>query len=197
MTEQEVSTRQAILVAAIDSIEAHGLEQVTTRMIAERAGTNVASINYHFRTKDRLIEEALMTTITHMLEDVILTLDDPALSFREALTAVLFYLIAGGSEWPGITTAHLYSIVVAKTYDSPSAKTILRVFDRLHERARDSLPDEDPQHLRLLLADIFSIVLFGQLAPGFFTLADRYQPKDEQRCRQLAEHYAALFYARL
>jgi TetR/AcrR family transcriptional regulator, regulator of cefoperazone and chloramphenicol sensitivity len=197
MTEQEVSTRQAILLAAIDSIEQHGLEQVTTRMIAERAGTNVASINYHFRTKDRLIEEALTTTVAHMLEDVLLAIEDRSLPFRQALCHVLTYLITGGAQWPGITTAHLYSVVVAKEYDSASAATILQAFDGLHDRAAAAFPGEDPQFLRLVLADVFGAVMFGMLAPGFFRLADGFRPEDEARCRRLAEHYTDLFHALL
>ena len=197
MTDQETSTRQTILLAAIDCIEKHGLDQVTTRMISDCAGTNVASINYHFRTKDQLIEEALRTTITHMLEDVVLTIEDGSLPFRQALGDILYYLIAGGAAWPGITTAHLYSIVVAKAYDSTSATMLMQVFDRLHERATDELGDQDPEHLRLALADVFSTVMFGMLAPDFFQLADRYQPKDEERFRRLAGHYTDLFYALL
>jgi AcrR family transcriptional regulator len=197
MTDQEISTRQTILLAAIDCIEKHGLDQVTTRMISECAGTNVASINYHFRTKDQLIEEALKTTVTHMLEDAVLAIEDRSLPFRQVLRNILYYLIAGGAEWPGITTAHLYSIVVAKAYDSISATMIKQVFDRLHERATEELDDQDPEQLRLALADVFSTVMFGMLAPDFFRLADRYQPKDEERFRRLADHYTELFYALL
>ena len=197
MTEQEISTRRAILLATIDCIEEHGLEQVTTRMIAEAAGANVASINYYFRTKDRLIEEALELTITHMLEDVMVSIEDRSLPFRQTLHDVLYYLIAGGAAWPGISSAHFYSIVVENDYDSISARSIREAFDGLHERAQDALSDRDPEYLRLLLADVLSAVTFNVLAPRFFDLEERYQPKDVAHCRRLAQHYTEIFYALL
>jgi len=197
MTKKGVPTREAILLATIDCIEEHGLEKVTTRMIAERAGANVASINYYFRTKGHLIEEALTLTVTHMLEDVMVTIEDRTLSFQQVLRDVLFYLIKGGAEWPGISSAHLYSVIVENDYDSVSAKTILQAFDRLHERAQSELPDQAPEYLRLLLADIFAAVMFKMPAQGFFKLDESYQPEDEARCRRLADHYVEIFYALL
>lgn len=195
--DRQISTREAILLATIDCIEEHGLEQVTTRMIAEKAGANIASINYYFRSKHRLIDEVLHMTVTHMLEDVIVTIEDLTLSFREVLRGVLFYLIHGGLTYPRLTTAHLYSAVVENDYASVSAEAIRQAFERLVERAQASLPDEDPAYVRLLLSDIFSIVMFRTLAPGFFRVDGAYRPEDEARCRRLAEHYTELFYGRL
>lgn len=197
MSDGELSTREALLLAAIDCIEAHGLDRVTTRMIAECAGANIASINYHFRSKQRLIEEALTTTVTHMLEDVRLTIDDASLPFRETLRDVLYYLIAGGLTWPGITRAHLYRVAVENDYASVSAEAILEAFDWLHARAVAALPDEDPARLRLLLSDLLAAVMLKMLAPGFFALDERYRPEDEARCRRLAAHYTHVFYAAL
>jgi AcrR family transcriptional regulator len=197
MIDKEISTRQAILLATIDCIEEHGLEQLTTRMIAEKADANIAAINYYFRTKDQLVEEALQMTITHMLEDVMATLQDESLPFRKALEDVFYYLIEGGRQWPGITTAHLYSVVVEKEYHTVSAGYLLQAFNRLLERARQSLPGQDAGRMRLLLADIFSAVMFSMLTPGFFDLDARYRPESEASCRRLAEHYAGMFYALL
>lgn len=197
MTEEELATNEALVRAAIDCIEEHGLDRVTTRLIAERAGTNIASINYYFRTKDRLIEEAMAVTVTHMLEDVRLTLDDAARPFRETLHDVLYYLIVGRLMWPGVTRAHLYRVVVENDYTSVSAQAILETFDGLHARAVAGLPEHDPGRLRLLLSDVLAAVMLKMLAPGFFGLADRYRPEDEARCRRLADHYTVLFYIAL
>jgi hypothetical protein len=131
------------------------------------------------------------------LKDVIVTIEDQELTFRQALSDVFYYLIEGGMTWPGISTAHLYSVVVEKEYQSISAKTILQAFDRLHERAQGAFPDQAPKRLRLLLANCFSTVMFNMLAPRFFGLDEAYQPEDQDRCRGLAEHYTELFFALL
>lgn len=55
----QVSNRQALLEGALRCIEERGYGEVTTRDIAQAAKANVASITYHFGSKDALIAEAL------------------------------------------------------------------------------------------------------------------------------------------
>jgi AcrR family transcriptional regulator len=52
-------TRQALLRAAGAVFAEHGFRDATVREICERAGANVASINYHFGDKERLYFEVL------------------------------------------------------------------------------------------------------------------------------------------
>ena len=144
MTEKENSTQEAILLATIDCIDEYGIEHLTTRMIAEKAGANIASINYYFRTKEILVNKALEITIIHMLEDVIETIEDTALPFRQTLKDVFFYLIEGGRKFPGITTAHLYSLVVEKDFQSISSRSFREAFDRILGRAIENFPTQDP-----------------------------------------------------
>jgi AcrR family transcriptional regulator len=55
----QVSNRQALLNGALRCIEEHGYGDVSTRDIARKAHANVASIKYHFGSKDALVAEAL------------------------------------------------------------------------------------------------------------------------------------------
>lgn len=50
-------TRDAIRAAAEDLYAEHGINGVTTRALAERAGVNMAAVNYHFGNKDSLTLE--------------------------------------------------------------------------------------------------------------------------------------------
>ena len=43
----KIPPRQLILEAVVTCIEKYGIDKLTTRRIAEAAGTNVASINYY------------------------------------------------------------------------------------------------------------------------------------------------------
>jgi AcrR family transcriptional regulator len=51
--------RQRLLDAAEELFAARGYEGASVRDICERAGMNVAAVNYHFRDKERLYVEAL------------------------------------------------------------------------------------------------------------------------------------------
>lgn len=53
------STKNKILDATLDIISNHGFQNVTIRKIALAANVNIAAINYHFGSKDNVINEAL------------------------------------------------------------------------------------------------------------------------------------------
>lgn len=53
------STKDRIISATLDIIAAEGFQNVTIRKIAAMAGVNVAAVNYHFGSKDMVINEAL------------------------------------------------------------------------------------------------------------------------------------------
>ena len=195
MTEKEQSTQEAILLATINCINENGIEHLTTRKIAERAGANIASINYYFRTKEQLVNQALKITINHMLEDVIATIDDEDLPFKQKLTDIFYYLISGARNNPGITTAHLYSLVVEKDYQSVSARSFLAAFENIRERLLNHFPQKDPAKLSVVLSTIFSAIMFMMLTPDFFPMDERYQNSDDEHCRNLAEHFTDMFYA--
>ncbi len=49
-------TKEKILEATRELLKSEGAEGITTRKIAELAGTNIASVNYYFGSKDNLIQ---------------------------------------------------------------------------------------------------------------------------------------------
>lgn len=54
------ATREQIIAVTLTAIQKEGLSAITIRQIAERAGVNVAAVNYHFGSKDALINEVLV-----------------------------------------------------------------------------------------------------------------------------------------
>jgi DNA-binding transcriptional regulator YbjK len=55
----QLSPEERIRLAALECIEELGLKEATVRAIAAKANMNPAAVNYYFRSKDRLVEEAL------------------------------------------------------------------------------------------------------------------------------------------
>jgi TetR/AcrR family transcriptional regulator, regulator of cefoperazone and chloramphenicol sensitivity len=194
MAEKEPSTQEAILLATIDCINESGIEHLTTRMIAEKAGANIAAINYYFRTKEVLVNQALEITIKHMLEDVNETINDKDMEFREILKDVIYYMISGASVNMGITSAHLYRLVIDKDYDSISAVSFLSAFNNLLVRAEENFPDRGPDELRKVLASIFSSIMFMMLTPFFFQLKEE-KLTERTFHLEIADHFTEMFYA--
>lgn len=59
-------TRDRILDAAEALFVEHGFEATTMRMITSRAGANIAAVNYHFGSKDALIQEVFKRRLTEL-----------------------------------------------------------------------------------------------------------------------------------
>ncbi|HEX7338699.1 MAG TPA: TetR/AcrR family transcriptional regulator [Rhodanobacteraceae bacterium] len=57
MTDSPFSTKQRILDAAEELFARHGFTGASLRQVTSRAKVNLAAVNYHFGSKDRLIEE--------------------------------------------------------------------------------------------------------------------------------------------
>lgn len=60
MSEPEPDAKERILQVTMDILnEVDDPSRITVRQIAERAGVGIGSINYHFQSKDNLLNEAV------------------------------------------------------------------------------------------------------------------------------------------
>jgi AcrR family transcriptional regulator len=64
------SHREQILEGAIECVQTRGVAATTTRDIAAAAGASLASIPYHFGSKDALMDQALLEAIRRYSEHV-------------------------------------------------------------------------------------------------------------------------------
>lgn len=71
----ETDTRSRILDAAEALFMAHGLEATTLRQITTVAKANLAAVNYHFGSKDALIEAVFRRRINVLNEECLQALD--------------------------------------------------------------------------------------------------------------------------
>jgi AcrR family transcriptional regulator len=62
------SHREQILEGAIECVQTRGVAATTTRDIAAEAGASLASIPYHFGSKDALMDQALLQAIRRYSE---------------------------------------------------------------------------------------------------------------------------------
>lgn len=61
-----LTTKQKIIKVTMDIIAEEGFHNITIRKIASRADVNVAAVNYHFGSKDGVIDAALATVTDEM-----------------------------------------------------------------------------------------------------------------------------------
>lgn len=83
------SNRQQLLEGTLRSLERLPPERVTARVIADESGANLASIAYHFGSKDNLVVEAVILGLDRWLTEIEAEMGDvasasPARRFRSA-----------------------------------------------------------------------------------------------------------------
>ncbi|HYY29329.1 MAG TPA: CerR family C-terminal domain-containing protein [Chthoniobacterales bacterium] len=89
----EENTRGKILSAAGDVFAEHGFEGATIRAITERAGVNIAAVNYHFRDKSELYTRVVLDACS--LPAAWRSAADAASSPDERLRRLIYYFLRG------------------------------------------------------------------------------------------------------
>ena len=89
MSDSPLNAKERILQAAIELLAE--FETITVRQIAERAEVGIGSINYHFQSKDNLLNEAVGRMMGDQaarwyepLEEALISLS-PSSSFKSPL----------------------------------------------------------------------------------------------------------------
>ena len=87
------SNRSRLIEGTLRCLERLPPDRITARAIAAEAGANIASITYHFGSKDNLVTAAVIEGLDRWLADIAARLDDlasqtPATRFRHAAAAI-------------------------------------------------------------------------------------------------------------
>ncbi|GAA5484084.1 TetR/AcrR family transcriptional regulator [Haloferula sargassicola] len=67
--ESGIATRQRLLEAAQELFALHGFDKVAVREVTEKAGANVAAVNYHFGSREGLVEKVIERYLTPINEE--------------------------------------------------------------------------------------------------------------------------------
>lgn len=159
------ATRQHILEATISTIEKLGVQNVTTRAIAQEAGVNNAALHYYYGTKERLVNEALALTLDHMMMDTNEILSGPG-DITGRLHALFDYLIEGIMHYPNLIRAHLTGSLMEGLADTPFGRSWQAWMERACQELDDALPLERQIRLRYTLHAAFSGMLIAGLMQG-------------------------------
>ena len=148
-------------------LKKNGIAGTTNRQIARIAGVNNAAINYYFRSKDVLIQRCMEITLKNAF-DLSEMPPMPGLSAKDRCITILLDLIQGGLNYPGITRAHFYNILVEGQPDPLLEERLNRFIEDLADDLRGRECKLAPSELKLSLIQIVSVVILEILAPRLF-----------------------------
>lgn len=166
MASEEI--KQKIIFVTIECIENDGYENVTIRKIAEKAGVNVAAVNYHFGSKEQLLKLAMLATLNESFVNNIndyeeLWQDDT----KQALRLFLIETLKGAISYPNITKSHFASIFSKNDYSTDSIKLFTDFMGKFHELIKPILKQNDEKS-KFSTAQLFSTILLAGMMPDLF-----------------------------
>lgn len=158
--DNEQNTKDLILKTTIELINSEGFDSITIRRIATLANVNVASINYHFKSKDNLINEALKI-ITSTFRHAFVILSEDSSNPREQLESFVKKYIKIAFDYPKImkqVLSHgIFSFPVQQEYIS-FFKDL--GFDKLKEIISRITGEKDDKKLTLKVLQLLGSILF-------------------------------------
>lgn len=108
------SNREALIAGTLRCLELLPSEQVTARAIAAESGANLASIGYHFGSKDRLLTEAVVAGLDGWLEQISARLEEAARDRSAAgMGALLRALEESRPRSPGLARTFVAAVARA------------------------------------------------------------------------------------
>jgi AcrR family transcriptional regulator len=118
------SNRSELIEGTLRCLERLPPAQVTARAIAAESGANLASIAYHFGSKDELVTEAVILGLDRWLEQVAAALEGladeaPAVRYRRAAEAIE----ATRREHEGL--ARSFAGAIARAQHEPRVRALL------------------------------------------------------------------------
>jgi AcrR family transcriptional regulator len=169
---QETDDVKARIVAAtIACIATRGLEGLSVRAIVEQAGVNVAAINYHFGTKEKLVQIALEATLHEGLVKTLPELDEAIAAadgdIRAALGPFLVELFTNSMAHPGVTAAHFNGVLRSQDYGGVITRA-QGFFEGVYQRIRPAFEGRSDAEARASTAQILMAFNLLSLAPKLF-----------------------------
>lgn len=172
-------TRREILAAASEAFAAAGYVGATTRAVASRAGVNVATLHYHFGSKEGLYRAVLEAAGRGTLPDL------PPGDAPETVARVVEALFRFAEERPGLARlALLDALAGPEGGPGPGEERVAWVAEALRPHL-DGVPVADVARSIVVLVD--AVQATGRshaIAPGEAAAAGEAAPLPPERVKQ-------------
>jgi len=152
-------TKEKILQTTLQIISTEGIKGITIRKIAKISGVNVASINYHFKSKENLITESLKL-FGKKMETIITELDTLPLSPKEKLKHFLLSFSDSQIKYPGFMQSQIERISHGKEMTPKAVENTKLGRKILLKLLKAITKEESEEKLSIILFQLMSGIIF-------------------------------------
>jgi len=200
-------TRTRILDAAEELFMQHGFEGTSMRLLTAKAGVNLAAVNYHFGSKDALIEAVFRRRLDPMNAARIAELDKLEAEQRApSPEAIIRAFITPGLKLmeDGRTGGRNFTRLLGRTYTEPN-KTLRQLIGQMYAPAMQrykaalerALPQMPREELVWRMHFMFGTLAYTLAATDTVQLIAGCKPEDRYDAQLLEERLTAFLAAGL
>ena len=200
-------TRTRILDAAEELFMQHGFEGTSMRQLTARAGVNLAAVNYHFGSKDALIEAVFKRRLDPMNAERVAALDalekdGPALASVDIIRAFVVPSLRLIEDAKG--GGRNFIRLLGRTYTEP-AKAVRALIGQMYAPTMErytralerALPQMPPDELVWRMHFMFGTLAYTLAATDTVQLIAGCKPEDRYDARLLEERLTVFLAAGL
>lgn len=188
----ELSTKQKIVLAALECIEKEGINSVTIRSIAKEADVNSAAINYYFGSKEKLIEEAFEHIQKDFMMDFIEIINSDK-DLRTIVEELLLYVIQGTVKYPNIVRAVLYEPFINYNNNNIFVGKINALCQELYNKISSQHTDCEEKKYKISIVQLIASSIFLGIFPSIFKDFSGIDLRDEEVMKDYIKKLADIF----
>lgn len=162
----EKTTKERILETMLILIGEDGLQKITVRHLAEKAGVNVAAINYHFGSKEKLVETALAFFGTK-LESTFLMLESADMDDKEKIKGAVKNFFTLLAAYPGFIKSLLFYSMKKKNLKTLPYTQVKRGQELLIKVLKRIYNTSSEEEVRIKLFQLISALVLPSLLEDF------------------------------
>ncbi|AOM10715.1 TetR/AcrR family transcriptional regulator [Bacillus thuringiensis] len=187
---ENVSTKEKILNTTLELIRKEGFEKVTIRKIAKLLDINIALVNYHFGSKEKLISEAIRVLLISF-QDTFSILDNITVPAKERLKIFLLDYVLVIRQYPELVRKIIAMGTTVFTSQYEYGDFLKRLgFSKVENILSEITNETDQEILMMMTVQIFgSIFLPTLMMPILESGADIKVPSVEKQIDFLFERY--------
>ncbi|AJQ58767.1 TetR/AcrR family transcriptional regulator [Bacillus thuringiensis] len=187
---ENVSTKEKILNTTLELIKKEGFEKVTIRKIAALSDVNIALVNYHFGSKEKLISETIRVLLISF-QGTFSILDNITVPAKERLKIFLLDYVLVIRQYPELVRKIIAMGTTAFTSQYEYGDFLKRLgFSKVKNILSEITNETDQEILMMMTVQIFgSIFLPTLMMPILESGADIKVPSVEKQIDFLFERY--------
>ncbi|MBJ8020863.1 MULTISPECIES: TetR/AcrR family transcriptional regulator [Bacillus cereus group] len=187
---ENVSTKEKILNTTLELIKKEGFEKVTIRKIAALSDVNIALVNYHFGSKEKLISETIRVLLISF-QGTFSILDNITVPAKERLKIFLLDYVLVIRQYPELVRKIIAMGTTAFTSQYEYGDFLKRLgFSKVKNILSEITNETDQEILMMMTVQIFgSIFLPTLMMPILESGVDIKVPSVEKQIDFLFERY--------